>query len=127
MRDLRRAGFTFVRLPVQPEVLARPGVPGALADAISRLLRHGLGVVISPHPVDWHLEKSSGDRARLLAVWRTLASVLRPFDPRLTFAEVLNEPVFPHDPHAWAALQRDVLAEIRARLPVNTVVLTGND
>ena len=23
MRDLRRAGFTFVRLPVQPEVLAR--------------------------------------------------------------------------------------------------------
>jgi endoglucanase len=120
IRDLRRAGFTFVRLPVQPEVLPDPAV---LADALSRLHRHGMGVVVSVHPLDWHLETSPGDRSRLLAV----APALRPFDPRLIFPEVLNEPVFPHDPQGWARLQHQVLGEIRASLPGNTIVLTGND
>jgi endoglucanase len=125
--DLRGAGFTFVRLPVQPEILARPGIPAALADAIARLLRHGLGVIVSLHPVNWHLETASADRERLLAAWRSLAPALRPFDPRLTFPEVLNEPVFPGDPHGWARLQHAVLGEIRAVLPTSTVILTGND
>jgi hypothetical protein len=127
IEDLRRAGFTFVRLPVQPEVLTGAGVLVALADVLTRLQHHGLGVVVSVHPVDWHLETVSGDRASLLAVWRSLAPVLRPFDPRLTFPEVLNEPVFPDDPQDWARLQRQVLAEIRASLPANTIVLTGNN
>jgi endoglucanase len=127
IEDLRRAGFTFVRLPVQPEVLTGAGVLAALADALTRLQHHGLGVVVSVHPVDWHLETASGDRARLLAVWRSLAPALRPFDPRLTFAEALNEPVFPDEPQGWARLQRQALAEIRASLPANTIVLTGNN
>jgi endoglucanase len=127
MRDLRRAGFTFVRLPVQPEVLLAPGMLDVLKDSVARLQRHSLGVVVSLHPADWHLETTSEDRARLLAVWRTLAPALRPFDPRLTFAEVVNEPVFPDDPQGWARLQRQVLGEIRASLPANTIVLTGND
>jgi endoglucanase len=127
LRDLRRAGFTFVRLPVQPEILAAPGASEALAASLARLQRLGLGVVVSVHPVDWHLESSSTDRASLLAAWFTLAPLLRPFDPRLIFPEVLNEPVFPGDPEGWARLQHQVLAAIRASLPANTIVLTGND
>ena len=127
IRDLRRAGFTFVRLPVQPEVLAVPGVLASLTASLARLQREGLGVVVSVHPVDWHLETTAGDRTRLLAVWRALAPALGPFDPRLTFPEVLNEPVFPKDPRGWARLQRQALAEIRVSLPANTIVLTGND
>jgi endoglucanase len=127
MQDLRRAGFTFVRLPVQPEVLARPGMPAVLADSIARLLRHGLGVVVSLHPVNWHPETVPGDRARLFAIWRSLGPVLRVFDPRLTFPEVLNEPVFTGDAHGWARLQHDVLAEIRGILPTSTIILTGHD
>jgi endoglucanase len=127
IRDLRRVGFTFVRLPVQPEVLAGPGAPAALADVLARLQRNGMGVVVSVHPVDWHLETAAGDRAKLLAVWRALAPVLRPFDPRLTFPEVLNEPVFPDDPQGWARLQRQVVAQIRTSLTADTVVLTGSN
>jgi hypothetical protein len=127
MRELRRAGFTFVRLPVQPEVIAGPGALDALGDSLARLERHGLAVVVSLHPVDWHLEASLDDRAKLLAVWRALAPVLRPLDPRLTFAEVLNEPVFPGDPQGWAHLQRMALMELRASLPANTIILTGNN
>ena len=79
------------------------------------------------NPVNWHLETASADRERLLAAWRSLAPALRPFDPQLTFPEVLNEPVFPGDPHGWARLQHDVLGEIRAIRPTSTVILTGND
>ncbi len=41
--------------------------------------------------------------------------------------EIVNEPVFPHDPAAWAALQHAVLTDIRTALPDVTVVLTGQD
>ena len=43
-------GLQLVRLPVQPEVLARPGMLAVLTDAIGRLQRDGLGVVLSLHP-----------------------------------------------------------------------------
>jgi len=127
MQDLRRAGFTFVRLPVQPEVLAAPGVLDVLSDSLTRLQRHGLGVVVSLHPTDWHLETSAADREKMFAAWRSIAPVLRPFDRHRIFAEVLNEPVFLDDPRGWTRLQSQILAEIRARLPEHTIILTGND
>jgi hypothetical protein len=127
MRDLAQAGFSFVRLPVQPELLGAPGVSAALADAIGRLERHGLAVIVTPHPADWHLEHVPADRARLAAFWRTLAPLLRHFDPRMTFPEVLNEPVFADAPATWATLQHQILSDIRVILPGSTAVLTGAD
>ncbi len=62
--------------------------------------------------------------ARLLAHPRP---ALRPLAPRLTFPELLNEPVFPNAPDQWAALQDTLLHAVRADLPDDTVVLTGND
>ena len=126
--DLRRVGFTFVRLAVQPEYLeSDPGRLALLVAQIARLERHGLGVVVALHPATWHLETSAADRAALLAVWRALAPALRVLDPRLTFPEPLNEPVFAGDPAGWARLQATVLAAIRVILPASTIVLTGND
>jgi endoglucanase len=127
MQALHRAGFTFVRLPVQPELLASPGVASVVVDAMARLQHHGLAVVVVPHPGNWHLESEPGDRAKLLAFWRTLAPMLRRLNPPMTFPEVLNEPVFADAPATWATLQHQVLLEIRAVLPANTVVLTGAD
>ena len=123
---LRRAGFTFVRLAVQPELLdAAPQRLALLVQAVLRLQRAGLAVVLGPHPTTWHLERSAEDRARLLAFWRRVAPALRPLDPRLTYPEILNEPVFADTPQAWAALQVQALAVVRAALPDATVVLTG--
>jgi endoglucanase len=127
MRGLRRAGFTFVRLPVQPEVLAAPGIASALVDAVARLQRHGLAVIVALHPPNWHLETEAGDRTSLAATWHALAPALRRLDPAATYPEVLNEPVFTHAPGAWAELQHRTLADIRAVLPANTIVLTGAD
>jgi endoglucanase len=123
---LRRAGFTFVRLAVQPEfVLGRPARLALLAQAVARLQRRGLGVVLGPHPTSWKLETSRADRERLVAFWRQLAPTLAPLDARLTYPEVLNEPVFAESPGDWARLQEKLLAGIRAVLPDMTVVLTG--
>jgi endoglucanase len=126
--DLRRAGFSFVRLPVQPEFLRNaPERLKLLTESIRRLQRAGLAVLIDAHPATWHLETSESDRADLVAFWRTLAPALRPLDPRLTFPELLNEPVFPGAPERWQSLQDALLPAVRAVLPQHTVVLTGND
>ena len=121
MADLRRAGFDFVRLAIDPDL---PGLVPAEVAAIQRLERARLSVIVSPHARDWHLEV---DSAPLLRFWRTMAPKLRGLDPDRTVPEVLNEPVFPHDPAAWAALQHQALAVIRGALPEMTVVLTGQD
>ncbi len=126
--DVRRAGFSFVRLPVQPEFLRdAPDRLRLLIDAIRRLQRAGLAVVIDAHPANWHLETSDPDRADLFAFWRNVAPALRELDPRLTYPELLNEPVFPGAAEQWQALQDRLLRAVRGALPQNTVVLTGND
>jgi endoglucanase len=121
LSSLRRTGFDFVRLAIDPDLPAL--VPAEIA-AIRRLQRAGFAVIVSPHPRDWHLES---DPARLRRFWQAMAPRLRPLDPTRTLPEVVNEPVFPHDPAAWATLQHAVLADIRAVLPNVTVVLTGQD
>lgn len=126
--DLRRAGFTAVRLAVQPEVMAGASQRrGALIDAIRRLQRQGLAVVIDAHPTTWRLEDRPDDRAAFLAFWRELAPALQPLPPRLTYPELLNEPVFAGAAPAWQGLQHAALRIVRAALPDATVVLTGTD
>ena len=127
MADLKRAGFTFVRLAVDPAVIDGPAMRGVLVDQVKRLQRHGLAVIVSPHPVSWNLDKNLGDRDRLAAFWHDLAPTLRRLSSGLTFPEVLNEPVFRDDPTAWWSLQNDLHAAIRAALPDDTIILTGHD
>ncbi len=119
MERLRRVGFTFVRLAVQSDLL---GEPEPLTDAIHRLERHGLAVVVALFPAGWQPEDQPD---RLLASWRTLAPLLRPFDPSRTLPEVMNEPVFSHNDAAWVELQHAALEVIRGVLPTNPIVLTG--
>jgi endoglucanase len=125
LADLRAAGFDFVRLAVDPDLISTR-LP-ILVTALRRIQRQGLTVIVSPHPNGWSLETKPEDRERLRVFWHNLAPALRLLDPARTVPEVLNEPVFPGDPTAWAALQHLILAEIRQTLPQLTVVLTGQD
>ncbi len=127
MRDLKAAGFGFVRLPVQPELVAEPATLAVLVQSVARLQRAGLAVVVALHPIDWHLETAPADVAKLFATWTRLAPALRPLPPPQTFPELLNEPVFAGSPADWQVLQHRLLAAIRPVLPDHTLVLTGND
>lgn len=127
MADLRAAGFTFVRLAVDPVVVAEPAARAVAVAAVCRLQRQGLAVVLDAHPVSWHLEDRPDDRLRLIGFWRDMAPALRQCDPRRVFPELLNEPVFTGAPGAWAGLQQGLLRVVRAALPDSTIVLTGHD
>jgi hypothetical protein len=127
MAALKHAGFTFVRLAVDPAVIAAAPMRRLLLDQVRRLQRQGLAVVISPHPVTWNLDANLDDRRRLAAFWHDLAPALRGLAAAMTFPEVLNEPVFHDDPAAWWGLQQALRETIRAALPDATIVLTGQD
>ncbi len=90
-----------------------PAMRLVLVDQVRRLQRHGLAVIVSPHPVSWNLDTNPEDRRRLVAFWRDLAPALRGLPPAMTFPEVLNDPVFHADPAAWWRLQTDLHAAIR--------------
>ena len=134
LASLKRAGFTYVRLPVGLEVVmqgrhvARDKV--ATVVAIVRRIQHaGLAVMIEPHPQqvgNWDFGKSDEARQALLGFWRDMAPALRPLPVGLTFPEVVNEPA-DDDPAAWDRLQAQVLQVIRTALPQNTVMLTGTN
>ena len=121
---LRRAGFDFIRLAIDPDVVADPAVETVMLRAIARIEAQGLSVIVSPHPVSWRLEDQG---ARLRSFWQRLAPLLAPLDQARTVPEVVNDPVFAYDVAGWAALQHAVLGDIRAVLPHATVVLTGQD
>jgi len=127
LAGLHAAGFDFVRLAIDPDVVAGAGPSAVLIAAIRRIEAHGMAVIVSPHPRAWNLEISAADRERLRAFWRDMAPKLAALDQARTVPEVLNEPVFPNDPAAWAALQHLVLVDIRSALPHATVMLTGQD
>jgi endoglucanase len=127
MADLKSAGFTFVRLAIDPAVIDGSPTRALLVEQIRRLQRHGLAVVVSPHPVSWALDSNPADRAKLAAFWADLALALRALTPALTFPEVVNEPVFHNDIATWAHEQDALRATIRAALPNDTIILTGND
>jgi len=130
--DLRAAKFSFVRLPVQPEFLAPAGIVDVarvalVMEAAARLQHAKLGVVIALQPATWQEERAATVREGLLKIWRALAPAMRQLDAGLTFAEILNEPVFTADAAGWAALQREVLGEIRAILLNVTIVVSGSN
>ncbi|MGE0417622.1 MAG: glycoside hydrolase family 5 protein [Acetobacteraceae bacterium] len=125
--SLRRSGFTFVRLAVDPTRLSDHPFAAAVGDAVRRLTDEHLAVIVSLHPVGWHLETDAADRDRLMAGWQRLSTLLRRTDPGLVFAELLNEPVFPGDPAGWQALQDRLLERVRSMLPDHTIVVTGHD
>lgn len=132
MAEIRAAGFTFIRLCIQPQVLLRgdgrldPPRLAVLMEAIERLQRAGLAVIVDAHPESWYPERNRAHREALFDFWRGMAPALRRFDPDRTFVELLNEPIF-DDHSAWAALQQEVLGMVRGVLPHHTVILTGAD
>lgn len=130
-RQIKSAGFTYVRVPLSPFALQQPNgglninVAKALIERMAIIESTGLGVSISPERQKWDLPNNPHDRELLAQFWDQLAPLLAPLDQNLTFVETLNEPNFPNG-NDWDALQLRLLQIIRSHLPNLTILATGN-
>ena len=137
-RDLdliARMGFSHVRLTLNPKAIsdAPEGLPFhaerlALLDAaIAGFLARHVAVIVDLHPDDdfkTPLAKDDAAVERFVAFWRALAAHLAGTDPERVFFEVMNEPVI-SDAARWNAIQKQVLAAMRASAPHHTLIAGG--
>ena len=124
--DLRHAGFTFVRLTVEPEFLVGATEPIPLMlEAVRRLEGAGLGVVIALQSPSAESGARDADRATVIAAWRLLAPALAGFDMRRTFPEIPSPSAFEGDGGGQPVVRSEAFEVIRAALPRATVVLSS--
>jgi len=132
LRALKAAGFTFIRLPVDPAMVALPDGrwhPHRLRQVetvVGRITASGLAVVLEPHPVSsTPLDTDPAARERIFRFWRELAPSMAKFPPEKVFLELMSEPVFRGREAEWYAMQQALAAEVRARAPLHTIIATG--
>jgi endoglucanase len=140
LRALRRTGFDFVRLAVDPgpflqfQGSRRDGLDRILMARVKSILSSGLSVIVDFHPSDMHedyraevLTRGVGtaafqDYLRLLG--RT-AQLLDALQSRRVALEIMNEP--PVRPDAWRPMLEAAYTTIRDRAPHLLLVLDGGD
>ena len=133
MALIGRIGLRHVRLCFSPQYLYDPANPGtphaahltAYEEAIRRLNRHDIAVVVDPHSTDKKWENDAGWQQGYVSFWGALAAKLRRHDPEMVFFEVINEPVFDRRESEWLALQERIVAAIRRSAPRHTILATG--
>lgn len=124
-------GLRHLRLPfrlssmLDPERPERPNrtVLATYKRAVSEVVAHGLGVVVSVFASEDERRAIASDaRAadRFGRFWDGLARELAPIDPNRVFFEVLSEPIA--SPEEWSTTQAQLLAAMRRSAPANTLV-----
>jgi endoglucanase len=138
---IKRLGFDHVRVGVDPKPMfvfkQAEKIPAeklrALDEAIERILKHDLGVILTLQPDDDFQSSltANNDMAEQFAdFWRGLAKHYACNDvhawcnPELVFFEVLNEPNL-DDPYRWSGIQAKLVAAIRDSAPNHTILATG--
>ncbi|TXN72284.1 cellulase family glycosylhydrolase [Methylobacterium sp. WL6] len=134
LRLLSEAGFTHVRLGVEPDALFQSGdgepqfvepVLEALGRALDMIARAGLAVVVDMHPVGASknpLQTPAG-AATFVARWSKLAGAVAAH-PIGAVLEILNEPE-PLAGPAWWTLQARALEAIRSAGAKGPVIANG--
>jgi endoglucanase len=120
--EVRKAGFSTVRLPVRWSAHAGQAPPQAISRAlfgrvdwaVSQALRRDLNVVLNVHHYHELNDAPHEHRARFLALWTQIAAHYARWSRRLHF-ELLNEPHGAMTPQVWNDLLPTALAAVRRR------------
>lgn len=135
LRKLAQAGFTHVRLGIEPDALFSlvDGEPRFVEPVLSQLRlalesisRAGLAVVLDMHPVGASKNTllTQGGAEIFVSQWSKLAGALGTPTPSGVFFEILNEPE-PLAGTAWWSLQANALAAIRKAGAQGPVIANG--
>jgi endoglucanase len=139
LATIRKAGFTYVRLPFNPEALGfQPKNPDPkhplpqikrLDDAVAALRKQGFYVLLDMHPSTafrLRMEKNPRLEKPFIALWQYLAhrytKDLR-YGPYAVGFQLLNEPQYYNRVSQWNALQRQLLQAVRAETRQHLIVV----
>jgi aryl-phospho-beta-D-glucosidase BglC (GH1 family) len=137
LQSIAALGFTFVRLPIDPERLMARGVLSedslvALDHAVDLITSSGLAVIADIHPTqnfERHILSDNDSLNGFVRFLEAFCSHVRRWSRGDLGVELLNEPF---DPRAgrrvwdWNAIQRELWTAARRALPDHTLILTGD-
>ena len=141
--NVKRAGFDFVRLTVDPgpflqlEGAARAALDRKLVATVERFLAAGLAVMVDLHsnthvprydPVNWLTSTDDPVFVRYVALVGRTAGLLAGLGTRAVAIEPMNEPPYGYDPASvarWQTMAEMMHAAVRRAAPDLLVVLSG--
>lgn len=129
-QKLKAAGFDSVRMNLHPfrHMVAtnnwtfRPAWLETLDWAVAEAQRQGLAVILDMHEFHAFGSDPAGNKEKLLAFWRQIATHFKDAPPSVYF-EVLNEPFDKLTPELWNEYFAEVLAVIRRSNPTRAVIV----
>jgi len=127
-REIRHAGFDFVRLNLQAfkhmdaQNRLDPAWLAKLDDVVRHAQAEGLGVIIDEHDFNPCSEDLALCREKLPAFWQQVAPRFANA-PRNVAFELLNEPHEKLDAATWNAMFAQLLAQVRQSNPTRIVVV----
>ncbi len=136
LREIRKAGFRTVRLPVNFSAWASMKAPykwesDALPEIADRVigwaLDEGLIVIIDLHHPELNADfPDAASTPRMAALWEMIAARYRHLDPERVLFEIRNEP---HDipEEQWLAQARELIPAVRKIAPKHTLVVGFHD
>jgi len=142
---LKRAGFDFLRVPIEPgpffeandDLIFRERLLD-IKEAIDSTLASGLKIILDMHLSEshplWsarHITSGYDTIAfkRYIVTVRALAGLIASYDPRQVAFEAFNEPPPPcdwRDRPSWPSQLTRIYAEIRQAAPRHTLLLSGS-
>jgi endoglucanase len=140
LKALRRAGFDFIRLAVDPgpflqfQGSRRDHLDDMLMDRVRLIRSSGLSVIVDLHPSDLHEDYTAQALTRGVGVpvfqayMRLLArtaALLDRLQSRGVALEIMNEPPVP--PGRWQPMLDAAYGAVRERAPHLPLVLDGGD
>lgn len=128
IENLRRAGFTHVRLPVSMSHVFATGTAGdafrsRLSEKVEMIAGAGLAVVVDIHPTESEKQTllDAAGEASFVEGWHMLARTLGRLPHDVVLFEILNEP-HPLDGARWRALQERAISAVRTAAPRHTII-----
>ncbi len=143
LEDIRKAGFDFVRMPIDPAIFLEDASDNRITRLITETLRAvdmlhnaGLKVIVDFHSIPSDTRTIDTNRVladealftRYVEMVGRLGKALSDTDPATTAFEPFNEPVIDCDPTLfpkWPAMLKLLHTAARKAAPNHTLILSG--
>lgn len=133
LRNIKRAGFDSIRLPVRWDThMARrapyavdPAYIARVAQVVSQAQNAGLGVVLDVHHYEALVENPRSEARRFYALWTQISEYFADA-PQTVYFELLNEPLYKTPMKDVNTLYVNAVKIIRKTNPNRIIIAGGN-